>query len=117
LKAHLEEKNLAPDDFVFYRSEYDRRPVDPDYVRREILYPALHRAGLKRVPRASGFHAFRRACSKHLRKTAGLEIASVQLAHKSMATTDAYYNDRDKDDIVRAAELLEADLQQFCPRK
>jgi len=28
----------------------------------------------------------------------------------SGATTDAYYNDRDKDDIVPAAELLEADL-------
>jgi hypothetical protein len=43
LKAHLELKNLAPDDFVFYRSELDRRPLDPDYIRREILYPALQR--------------------------------------------------------------------------
>ncbi|MBI4473464.1 MAG: site-specific integrase, partial [Acidobacteria bacterium] len=103
LKAHLDGKNLGPDDFVFYRSERDRRPLDPDYVRREILYPALQRAGVQRIPRASGFHAFRRAIGKHLRKIAGLEVASVQLSHKSMATTDEHYNGRDRDDIVRAA--------------
>src|SRR5262249_49951984 len=27
LKAHLEGKNLAPEDFVFYRSEHDRRTL------------------------------------------------------------------------------------------
>ena len=112
----MEGKNLAPDDFVFCRSEHDRRPLDPDYVRREILYPALQRAGVERISRASGFHAFRRAIGKHLRKVAGLELASVQLSHKSMVTTDEHYNDRDRDDIVRAAELVEETLHEFCPR-
>jgi hypothetical protein len=60
LTQYLSEKNLAPGDFVFYRSEHDRRPINPEYLRRDVLYPALQRAGVERVSRASGFHAFRR---------------------------------------------------------
>jgi len=92
---------------VFCRSDDDPRPHDPDELRREVLYPALDRCGIKRTPRADGFHAFRRAASKYLRKAGGLELAAVQLGHKQMTTTDEHYNDRDMDDLKRAAELIE----------
>jgi integrase len=36
-----------------------------------------------------------------------LELAAVQLGHKRMTTTDEYYNDRDMDDLKKAAELIE----------
>ena len=116
LKEHLERNTIGPDDFVFRRSEFDPRPCDPDYVRREILYPALQRAGVVRLSRASGFHAFRRAVSQYLRKKAGLEVAAIQLGHKRMTTTDVHYNAVDTDDIVRAARLVEDGLLGFCPR-
>jgi hypothetical protein len=50
----------------------------------EVLYPTLDRCGIKRTPRADGFHAFRRATTKYLRKASGLELAAVQLGHKRM---------------------------------
>ena len=105
---HLESsKNIGPDDFVFCRSDDDPRPHDLDELRRVLLYPVLDRCGIKRTPRADGFHAFRRAASKYLRKAGGLELAAVQLGHKRMTTTDEHYNDRDMDDLKRAAELIE----------
>jgi len=82
LAKHLEgSKNIGPDDFVFCRSDDDPRPHDPDDLRRAVLYPVLDRCGIKRTPRADGFHAFRRAASKYLRKAGGLELAAVQLGH------------------------------------
>ncbi len=117
LVKHLEgSKNIGPDDFVFCRSDDDPRPHDPDHLRREVLYPVLDRCGIKRTPRADGFHAFRRAASKYLRKAGGLELAAVQLGHKRMTTTDEHYNDRDMDDLKRAAELIEgAFWKDFAP--
>jgi len=117
LVKHLEgSKNIGPDDFVFCRSDDDSRPHDPDDLRREVLYPVLDRCGIKRTPRADGFHAFRRATSKYLRKAGGLELAAVQLGHKRMTTTDEHYNDRDMDDLKRAAELIEGTFgKDFAP--
>ncbi len=115
LTDYLSEKQLAPDDFVFYRSEHDRRPIDPDYLRREVLYPTLQRAGIQRVKHASGFHAFRRAMGKEVGKRAGLEVAAVQLSHKNMTTTDEHYNDRDRDDLIAAAQIAERILA-VCPQ-
>jgi transposase len=89
---------------------------DADDLRRKVLYPTLHRCGIKRTPRADGFHAFRRATSKYLRKASGLELAAVQLGHKRMTTTDEHYNDRDMDDLKKAAELVEgAFISSFAP--
>jgi len=88
-------------------SDEDGRPHDPDELRRVALYPVLDRRGINRTPRADGFHAFRRAASKYLRKGSGLEMAAVQLGHKRMTTTDEHYNDRDLEDLKKAAELVE----------
>jgi len=117
LADHLQiSKNIGPDDFVFCRSDEDVRPHDPDDLRREVLYPVLDRCGIKRTPRADGFHAFRRATGRYLRKTSGLELAAVQLGHKRMTTTDEHYNDRDLDDLKKAAELVEsAFISSFAP--
>jgi len=117
LANHLQNsKNIGPDDFVFCRADGDPRPHDPDDLRREVLYPVLDRCGITRTPRADGFHAFRRAASKYLRKASGLELAAVQLGHKRMTTTDEHYNDRDMDDLKKAAELVEsAFISSFAP--
>ena len=118
LLNHLQtSKNIGPEDFVFCRSDEDSRPQDPDDLRREVLYPALERCGIKRTTRADGFHAFRRATSKYLRKASGLELAAVQLGHKRMTTTDEHYNDRDLEDLKKAAELVESAFGiSFAPK-
>ena len=45
--------------------------------------------------------------SVELWRSTGLELAAVQLGHKRMTTTDEHYNDRDMDDLKKAAELIE----------
>jgi integrase len=50
-----------PDDFVFCRE--DGSPADPEYLRRDVLYPALEEVGIKRLPRKHGFHLFRHSAA------------------------------------------------------
>lgn len=53
---------------------------------------------------------------KYSLQLSGLELAAVQLGHKRMTTTDEHYNDRDMDDLKRAAELIEgAFWKDFAP--
>ena len=67
------------------------------------------------MPRADGYHAFRRATGRYLLKTSGLKMAAVQLGHKRMTRTDEHYDDRDLDDLKKAAELIEgAFLKSFA---
>jgi hypothetical protein len=78
----------------------------------------LDRCEIPRTPRADGFHAFRRATSKFLRKASGLELAAIQLGHKRMTTTDEHYNDRDMDDLKKAADMIESAFgKSFAPRR
>ncbi|HET9943516.1 MAG TPA: hypothetical protein VFR05_09260, partial [Terriglobia bacterium] len=63
-----------------------------------------------------GFHAFRRAASKYLRKASGLELAAVQLGHKRMTTTDEHYNDRNMDDLKKRPISSRVRLFRVLPR-
>lgn len=44
-----------PGDFVFCRS--DGGPLDPNYLRKKVLYPALKAAGIEPGERSHGFHS------------------------------------------------------------
>ena len=121
IRSHCRHSSRLQDTFgraAPYLAPFEQWPArfDPDDLRREVLYPVLDRCGIKRTPRADGFHAFRRATSKYLRKASGLELAAVQLGHKRMTTTDEHYNDRDMDDLKKAAELVEGSfISSFAP--
>jgi hypothetical protein len=45
--------------------------------------------------------------SKAVRKESGLELVAVQLSHENMTTTTSTYNDKDRDDLIAAAQLAE----------
>ena len=51
-----------------------------------------------------------------LRKAGRHELTAVQLGHKQVTTTDEHYNERDMDDLKKAAELIERALgTSFAP--
>jgi integrase len=79
LQRHREQSPFtAPDDFVFCDKE--GKAADPDYIRFSVLYPALDRAGIERLPRHSGFHAFRHAGSSIINELTGdLKLSQIQL--------------------------------------
>jgi hypothetical protein len=51
---------------TFGQANSDGRPLDPDYLREQVLYPVLQAAGIKRKARENGFHAFRHAAGSIL---------------------------------------------------
>ena len=46
----------GPDDFVFCKE--DGAPLNPDVLKRDVLYPTLDRLGIARHRRAARFHTF-----------------------------------------------------------
>ncbi|HET7208979.1 MAG TPA: tyrosine-type recombinase/integrase [Terriglobales bacterium] len=51
-----------PESFVFCNG--DGQPLNPDVLRKDVLYRLLDKSGIERTSRASGFHAFRH-CRSH----------------------------------------------------
>ena len=103
------------DDFVFCR--LDGSPCDPDHLRKEVLYPAMDRAGIKRLPRSHGFHLFRHTAASIVHKETGsVKLAQRQLGHSNMSTTADVYIHPDDEEARKAAEVLaRAICPPYCP--
>jgi integrase len=56
-----------PDDFVLCKM--DGSPLNPDVLRRDVLYPMLDRLGISRTSRSSGFHTFRHSAGSIVNQT------------------------------------------------
>jgi integrase len=91
LTEHLEQSaHLAPDDFVFCKS--DGTSLDPDLLRRDVLYPVLDRLGLPRGSRDAGFHRFRHSFATVLNQETGdLKTAQAVLGHTDCQLTANVY--------------------------
>jgi len=59
----------GPDDFVFCKD--DGAPLNPDVLRRDVLYPTLDRLGIARTRRAAGFHTFRHSAATIVNQKTG----------------------------------------------
>lgn len=80
----------APEDLIFCRS--DGLPLDPDYLRKEVLYPAMNRAGIKRGLRTHGFHILRHTAASLLHeRTHDLKGVQEFLRHSQIGTTADIY--------------------------
>ena len=81
LTRHLEQSSrIGPNDFVFCDS--DGVPLNPDVLRRDVLYPAIERLRLPRLSRSAGFHAFRHSAASFINaQTGNLKLAQRLLGH------------------------------------
>ncbi len=62
LSEHLKNTQYkGPTDFVFCKK--DGTPLNPDVLRKDILYPVLDRLGILREKGTSGFHKFRHSAA------------------------------------------------------
>jgi integrase len=106
LESHREISGFVrPTDFVFCKA--DGSPCDPDHLRESVLYPAVDRAGIGRVSRNCGFHAFRHAGSSIINELTGdLKLSQVQLGHKRLSTTANIYTHTNERHVERAGEVL-----------
>jgi|SRR5215475_8372645 len=94
-----------PEHFVFSRE--DGRPLDPDHVRRYVLYPAMAAARIPVVKRESGLHLFRHTVVSEVAKRLGLKMAQDQAGHSVIQTTANIYTHVDTDQKLQAAKALQ----------
>jgi integrase len=117
LQLHREISQFTSDgDFIFCK--LDGSPCDPDEIRTTVLYPALDRAGIARLPRSSGFHAFRHAGSSIINEVTGdLKLSQIQLGHKRITTTANIYTHTNMKQVERAGEVLAKEIAHQMPTK
>ena len=105
------------DDFVFCKR--DGTPLDPNYLRKKVLYPALDLAGIERKPRAHGFHMFRHSAgSNGHAKTGDLKLAQELLEHARISTTSDIYIHVPEKVAELATEIIASELScaQIVPK-
>jgi integrase len=96
---------------VFCKS--DGAPLCPDVLRRDVLYPALDRAGIERGKRSSGFHTFRHSAASFINaQTGNLKLAQTLLGHSTIDMTGNVYTHVDAKEQRVAAEALERAIYQ-----
>jgi integrase len=93
-----------PEDYVFCRE--DGSPLDPDHLRRSVLYPALEAAGINREAWGSGLHMFRHTVVTEMAKRAGLKAASDQAGHAGIEITANVYTHVDEEQKRLNASVL-----------
>jgi integrase len=108
----------GPDDFIFCKE--DGRPLNPDVLRKDVLYPALERLGFLRGIGTSGFHTFRHSAASIVnRRTGNLKLAQTLLGHSSINMTANVYTHTSPESEREAAIAIEkaiyGDVFQVVP--
>lgn len=98
--------HIGPENFAFCRP--DGFPLNPDVLRRDVLYPALDRLGIPRASRSAGFHTFRHSAASIVNaETGNLKLAQKLLGHSNLNTTVDVYTHTSAEDEREAALVLE----------
>jgi len=111
--------SLASESFVFCKA--DGSPLNPDVLRRDVLYPALDRLGIPRSSRTAGFHTFRHSAASLINaRTGNLKLAQKLLGHSNLSTTADVYTHTSAESDASAALALEqaiyGDLFAIVPK-
>jgi len=112
-------KHNGPEDIVFCKD--DGSPLNPDVLRRDVLYPTLDRLGIARSRRAAGFHTFRDSAATIVnQKTGNLKLVQKLLGHSNLSTTADVYThtsaDADRNAPLALEQAIFGDLFQVVPR-
>ena len=107
LTDHLQRSaHIGPEDFVF--TNESGGPLNPDVLRRDVLYSALDRSGITRPKRVSGFHTFRHSAASFLNEQTGnLKLAQRFLGHADISTTANIYTHPSSESEREAAVAIE----------
>jgi integrase len=95
-----------PGDFTFCKP--DGSHLDPDVMRKDVLYPILDRRGIPREKRRSGFHAFRHSAGSVVnQQTGNIKLAQTLLSHSDFGTTADIYVHTSTESERQTSEVLE----------
>jgi integrase len=94
------------EDFVFCSK--DGSPLNPDVLRKDVLYPILDRLRIPRSSGASGFHTFRHSAASILNESTGnLKLAQRLLGHSTVNMTANVYTHTSAESEREAALAIE----------
>lgn len=100
-------RHTRPADFVFCKENGE--PLNPDVLRKDVLYPVLDRLQIPRPKRSAGFHAFRHSAASLINdRTGNLKLAQNLLGHANLSTTADIYTRTSTEAQREASEVLEA---------
>jgi hypothetical protein len=116
LASHREASSfIGPEDFVFCGQ--DGMPLNPDVLRKDVLYPALDRLNIPRPKGAGGFHCFRHSAASFINaETGNLKIIQKYLGHSNGSTTADVYTHVSEAVEREAAVALERSIFGSCSR-
>jgi integrase len=96
----------GPEDFVFCGK--DGSPLNPDVLRKDVLYPILDRLRIPRSSGASGFHTFRHSVASILNASTGnLKLVQKLLGHSTVDMTANVYTHTSAEAEREAALAIE----------
>ena len=111
--------HTRPPDFVFCKS--DGSPLQPDLLRREVLYPTLDRRHIPRSLRSAGLHTFWHSAGSFVNaETGNLKLAQKLLGHSNLSTTADIYKhtsaEAERDAAVAVERAIYGDLFPIVPK-
>lgn len=119
LEQHQNTVHNQPEDFVFCKR--DGMPLNPDVLRKDVLYPALDRLGIPRASGASGFHTFRHSAASFINaQTGNLKLAQKLLGHATIDMTAEVYThtsvEADREAALAVERAIYGDLFLVVPK-
>jgi integrase len=98
-----------PEDFVFCKQ--DGTPLNPDVLRKDVLYSTLDRLNIPRPKGAAGFHCFRHVAASLINaETGNLKLTQKFLGHSNVSTTADIYTHTSEAMEREAALALERSI-------
>lgn len=114
LESHLATTlHNKPEDYVFCKDT--GKPLDPDYMRVSVIYPALKAAEIEVQAYASGLHMFRHTVVSEVAKRMGLKAAAEQAGHAGIEITANVYTHVDSEQKLASAAILGDSFGGFLP--
>lgn len=119
LECHQAAVHTQPEDFVFCKR--DGTPLNPDVLRKDVLYPVLDRLGIPRASGVSGFHTFRHSAASFINaQTGNLKLAQKLLGHSTInMTADVYTHtsaEADREGALAVERAIYGDLFVVVPK-
>lgn len=112
--SHREQSSFVKlEDFVFCSQE--GMSLNPDVLRKDVLYPVLDRLNIPRPKGAGGFHCFRHSAASFINaETGNLKIIQKFLGHSNVSTTADIYTHVSEAVEREAAVALERSIFGSC---
>jgi integrase len=108
----------GPEDFVFCKR--DGTILNPDVLRKDVLYAALDRLNIRRPKRSAGFHAFRHSAATLINaETGNLKLTQKFPGHSTVSTTADIYThtsvEMERDAAASPEKAIFGDLFPIVP--